>query len=110
MVRHPQLQAGVAPDKARALLAEAGFGPGRPLKTKVAISAGGSGQMQPLTMNEVVQQNLKDIGIEVDFEVLEWNALLVMRREGRPRRRRAASPPSTSPMARATRSAASCAS
>jgi len=68
--------------KARALLAEAGYGPGRPLKTRVAISAGGSGQMQPLTMNEVIQQNLKEVGIEIEFEVVEWNALLVIRREG----------------------------
>ncbi len=67
---------------ARRLMAEAGFGPGRTLKTKVAISPSGSGQMQPLPMNEAVQQNLKDIGIEVEFEVVEWNALLGLWREG----------------------------
>lgn len=81
----PSFRLGYDPDQARALLAEAGYGPGRPLRTKVAISAGGSGQMQPLTMNEVIQQNLKEVGIEVEFEVLEWNALLVIRREGSPK-------------------------
>jgi ABC-type transport system substrate-binding protein len=67
---------------ARRLMAEAGFGPRNPLRTKVAISPSGSGQMQPLPMNEAVQQNLKEIGIEVSFEVIEWNALLGIWREG----------------------------
>jgi ABC-type transport system substrate-binding protein len=67
---------------ARRLMAEAGFSPRSPLRTKVAISPSGSGQMQPLPMNEAVQQNLKEIGIEVAFEVVEWNALLGIWREG----------------------------
>jgi len=70
------------PDAAKKLLAEAGFSTKNPLKTKVAISPSGSGQMQPLPMNEAVQQNLKDVGIDVDFEVIEWNALLGIWREG----------------------------
>ncbi len=68
--------------QARRLMAEAGFTARNPLRTKVAISTSGSGQMQPLPMNEAVQQNLKEIGIEVAFEVLEWNALLGIWREG----------------------------
>ena len=67
---------------ARRLMAEAGFGPRNPIRTKVGISPSGSGQMQPLPMNEAVQQNLKDIGIEITFEVVEWNALLGLWREG----------------------------
>jgi ABC-type transport system substrate-binding protein len=67
---------------ARRLMAEAGFSARTPLRTKVAISPSGSGQMQPLPMNEAVQQNLKEIGIEIDFEVVEWNALLGLWREG----------------------------
>ena len=70
------------PAAARKLLAEAGFTPRNPLKTKVAISPSGSGQMQPLPMNEAVQQNLKEVGIDVTFEVIEWNALLGIWREG----------------------------
>jgi ABC-type transport system substrate-binding protein len=70
------------PAAARKLLAEAGFTPRNPLKTKVAISPSGSGQMQPLPMNEAVQQNLKEVGIDVSFEVIEWNALLGIWREG----------------------------
>ncbi|MFN7642843.1 MAG: ABC transporter substrate-binding protein [Burkholderiales bacterium] len=36
----------------------------------------GSGMMQPIPMNEFLQQNLRDVGVKVDLEVLEWNALL----------------------------------
>lgn len=67
---------------ARALMAQAGYSRQKPLKLKVIISAGGSGQMQPLPMNELIQQNLAEIGIEVEFDVREWNALLASWRAG----------------------------
>ncbi len=70
------------PEAARKLMAEAGFTPRNPLKTRVMISPSGSGQMQPLPMNEFVQQNLKEVGIELGFEVLDWNTLLTQMREG----------------------------
>ena len=72
-------------------MAEAGYGPGKPLKTKILISPSGSGQMQPLPMNEFVQQNLAEIGIKVEFEVVEWNTLINIWRAGaKARKRRAA--------------------
>lgn len=64
------------PDTARKLLAEAGYSPKKPLKTKVAISSSGSGQMQPLAMNEFIQQSLREVGIEVELEVFEWQAMI----------------------------------
>ena len=67
---------------ARRLLAEAGFTRQNPLRTRVGISPSGSGQMQPLPMNEAIQQNLRDVGIEITFEVVEWNALLGLWRDG----------------------------
>jgi ABC-type transport system substrate-binding protein len=67
---------------ARRLLAEAGFTRQNPLRTRVGISPSGSGQMQPLPMNEAIQQNLREVGIEVTFEVVEWNALLGLWRDG----------------------------
>jgi ABC-type transport system substrate-binding protein len=70
------------PAAARRLLAEAGFTPRNPLRTKVGISPSGSGQMQPLPMNEAIQQNLKEVGIDITFEVVEWNALLGLWRDG----------------------------
>src|SRR5215472_10418176 len=54
----------------------------KPVKVKMLISASGSGQMLPLQMNEYIQQNLKAVGIEVEFEVVEWQALLDLWRAG----------------------------
>jgi peptide/nickel transport system substrate-binding protein len=68
--------------EARKLLAEAGYGPGKPITTKILISPSGSGQMQPLPMNEFIQQNLAEVGIKVDFEVVEWNTLINIWRAG----------------------------
>ena len=64
-------------DKATAqkLLAEAGYGPGKPLKFKVQISASGSGQMQPIAMNEYIQQQLKEVNVDVEFDVIVWETL-----------------------------------
>ncbi len=65
------------PARGRALLAEAGFTAQRPLRLKVGISTSGSGQMLPLPMNEFLQQNLREnCGVEISFEVVEWNTLL----------------------------------
>jgi ABC-type transport system substrate-binding protein len=68
--------------EARRLLAEAGYGPQRPLNLRVQISASGSGQMQPLPMNEFLQQDLRQVGVNVEFDVIEWNALFTNWRNG----------------------------
>jgi ABC-type transport system substrate-binding protein len=67
---------------ARKLMADAGFSQGKPLKVKIQISASGSGQMQPLPMNEFVQQSLKQCYFDVDFDVIEWNTLFTNWRKG----------------------------
>ena len=54
----------------------------KPLVVKVLISPSGSGQMQPLPMNEFVQQNLAEVGIKVEFEVVDWNQLINIWRAG----------------------------
>ena len=64
------------------LMNEAGYSKAKPLTVKAIISPSGSGQMQPLAMNELIQQNLAEIGIKVEFEVLEWNALVASWRAG----------------------------
>ncbi len=69
------------PEKAKALLAEAGYGPENPLSFKVMISTSGSGQMVPIPMNEFLQQTLAQIGVKVDFEVVEWGTMLVAFRQ-----------------------------
>jgi len=79
---HPAFKLTHDPEAAKKLLAEAGYGPNKPVKTKILISASGSGQMQPLPMNEFVQQNLAEVGIQVEFEVVDWNTLINIWRAG----------------------------
>lgn len=69
-------------EEAKKLMAEAGFGPDKPLKTKVIISSSGSGQMLPLAMNEYIQQTLAEIGIDVEYEVMDWNTVINVWRAG----------------------------
>ena len=67
---------------ARALMTKAGHSAAKPLKVKIQISASGSGQMQPLPMNEFVQQSLKQCFFDVQFDVIEWNTLFTNWRKG----------------------------
>ena len=61
------------PKKAQALLKEAGC---YPCSITVGISTSGSGQMQPLPMNELVKAQLDAVGFKVKLEVMDWNTLL----------------------------------
>ncbi|GJD52530.1 Periplasmic dipeptide transport protein [Methylobacterium crusticola] len=79
---HPTFKIRHDPEEARRLLTAAGYGPARPLRFKVAISTSGSGQMQPLAMNEFIQQNLAAVGVTVEFDVMEWGTLLNRWRAG----------------------------
>ena len=78
----PSFEITYDPEAALALMREAGHGPENPLKVKLLISTSGSGQMQPLPMNEFIQENLTAVGFEVEFEVFEWEALRGRRRDG----------------------------
>ena len=78
----PTVDLSYDPARARTLLAEAGFGPNNRVKTKFIISPSGSGQMQPLPMNELMQQNYREVGIDLEFEVMDWEALRTRRRAG----------------------------
>lgn len=79
---HPTFDVKYDPVAAKALMAEAGYSPEKPLHVKVIISPSGSGQMQPQLMNELIQQNLAEIGIQVEFDVRDWNGLLANWRAG----------------------------
>jgi ABC-type transport system substrate-binding protein len=70
------------PDQARKLMTEAGFSKQKPLVVKTQTSASGSGQMQPLPMNEFIQQNLADCFFKVELDVVEWNTLFTNWRKG----------------------------
>lgn len=78
----PEFRISYDPERAKALLAEAGYGPDEPLRVTAAISTAGSGQMFPLMMNEFIQENFRDIGVEMRLEVFEWEALRSKRRLG----------------------------
>jgi peptide/nickel transport system substrate-binding protein len=70
------------PARARALLREANC---LPCRITLAISTSGSGQMQPLPMNELVKSQLEAAGFQVTLQTMDWNALLQMGRDGRER-------------------------
>ena len=67
------------PVKATALLKEANC---YPCAITVAISTSGSGQMQPLPMNELVKEQLEKAGFKVKFDTLDWNTVLTIYLQG----------------------------
>jgi ABC-type transport system substrate-binding protein len=69
-------------EEAKKLMAEAGYGPNKRIKTKVVISSSGSGQMLPMQMNEYIQQTLAEIGIDIEYEVSDWNTVINIWRAG----------------------------
>ena len=79
---NPSFDIRYDPDAARALMTEAGFSAANPIKVKVQTSASGSGQMQPVTMNEYLQQGLRDCFFDVELDVIEWNTLFTNWRVG----------------------------
>jgi len=70
------------PDEAKKLLAEAGFGPNNRVKTKVLLASSGSGEALPLPVAEFTQSNLAAIGIDVEFQVVDFVTLFTMFRQG----------------------------
>ncbi len=65
------------PERAKALLKAAGYGPDKPVRAKIMISTSGSGQMLPIPMNEFMQQGFQAVGMNIDFDVVEWGTMLV---------------------------------
>jgi ABC-type transport system substrate-binding protein len=67
---------------AQKLMNDAGYNASKRLKVKTITSASGSGQMQPVAMNEWLQQALRQCYFDVELDVIEWNALFTNWREG----------------------------
>ncbi|WP_432287714.1 ABC transporter substrate-binding protein [Aminobacter sp. BA135] len=68
------------PEKATALLKEANC---FPCEVTIAMSTAGSGQMQPLPMNELVKSQLEAVGFKITLNVMDWNTLFEMSLKGR---------------------------
>lgn len=78
----PTFEIGYDPDEARRLMEESGFSDENRLAVKTQTSASGSGQMQPLPMNEYMQQALAECYFDVELDVVEWNTLFTNWRRG----------------------------
>ena len=76
----PQNHYGHDPDRARQLLQQAGYGPNKRVHAKIMISTSGSGQMVPIQINEFLQQNFSAVGIDIEFDVVEWGMMIMARR------------------------------
>ncbi len=61
-------------DRARELLAQSGYGGG--FTTTLTTSVDGSGQIIPSQMAEYLQQNLAEIGIDLEISTQEWISYL----------------------------------
>jgi peptide/nickel transport system substrate-binding protein len=70
------------PAAARKLVEDAGYSKAKPLKATFVIAQGGTGQMLSLPMNEFLQQSFKEIGIDIDFKVVELETLYTHWRKG----------------------------
>jgi peptide/nickel transport system substrate-binding protein len=68
--------------EAKKLVKEAGYSPSSPLKATFIIANGGTGQMLSLPMNEFLQQSFKEIGVDVEFKVVELEVLYTAWRKG----------------------------
>jgi peptide/nickel transport system substrate-binding protein len=69
-------------EAAKKLMIEAGYGPNKRLQVVSVIASGGGGQMVPMPMNEMIQENLKDIFIDVTFQVVDFTTIINMLRGG----------------------------
>jgi peptide/nickel transport system substrate-binding protein len=62
------------PERARKLLAEAGYAGG--FSTTLWVPESGSGMQSPVAMSTVIQSNLKAVGVNVTLQTMEWGAYL----------------------------------
>ena len=77
----PKLRYGHDPERARELLHAGGVRTRTSVpRAKIMISTSGSGQMVPIPINEFLQQNFTAVGIDVDFDVVEWGMMIMARR------------------------------
>jgi len=62
------------PERARQLLAEAGYPDG--VDVTFYVTEGGSGMLDPVPMGEAIQADLRAVGINASIQTYEWNSFL----------------------------------
>jgi peptide/nickel transport system substrate-binding protein len=62
------------PERARKLLAEAGYASG--FATTLWVPESGSGMQSPVAMATIIQSNLKAVGVNASVQTFEWGAYL----------------------------------
>lgn len=62
------------PERARELLAEAGYPDG--VDVTFYVTEGGSGMLDPVPMGEAIQADLRAVGINASIQTFEWNSFL----------------------------------
>ncbi|GGJ19378.1 ABC transporter substrate-binding protein [Neoroseomonas lacus] len=78
----PEFRIRTDMDEARKLVREAGYSPQNPLRTRFLVPAGGSGQMLSMPMNEYIQSSWREVGIQVEFQVVELEVSYTCWRQG----------------------------
>ncbi|WP_198375547.1 ABC transporter substrate-binding protein [Neoroseomonas rubea] len=78
----PEFQVRTDIDAARRLVQDAGFSRQNPLRTRFIVPTGGSGQMLSMPMNEYIQSAWREVGIAVEFQVVELEVLYTAWRQG----------------------------
>ena len=64
------------PERAKELLAEAGYGEGDVIEIDFHVPKSGSGMQQPVTMAQAIQSDLEAVGFKVTIQQLEWGTFL----------------------------------
>ncbi|MBK1659375.1 ABC transporter substrate-binding protein [Paracraurococcus ruber] len=79
---NPEFKIRTDVDAARRLVQDAGFSRSNPLRTRFIVPTGGSGQMLSMPMNEYIQAAWREVGIQVEFQVVELEVLYTAWRQG----------------------------
>jgi peptide/nickel transport system substrate-binding protein len=78
----PEFKVRYDMDAARKLVSDAGFSKSNPLKTTFIVATSGAGQMLSMPMNEYIQQNYAEIGIDIELKPVELEVLYTAWRQG----------------------------
>ncbi len=79
---NPTFKLRFAPEDGVKLMKDAGYNETKRAQVKVLMAQSGSGQMQAVQMNELIQGSLRNCFIDVTLETVDWGVLFTNWREG----------------------------